>query len=79
MINEREAVEPAVMQRENERARLIATGTRTDDGSRCTLLTVCEIGGAWCLYPHGVGTLGVRLSQAEAVRIARAILGGDAR
>lgn len=67
--------EPAVMQRENERARLTATGTRTDDGEQCTLLAVLETGGNWCLYPHGAGQLGVRLPKSEAERIARAILG----
>ncbi|HEY2763562.1 MAG TPA: hypothetical protein VGJ13_06045 [Pseudonocardiaceae bacterium] len=71
--------QPAVMQRENERARLTATGTRTDDDTKCTLLAVSEVGGRWCLYPHGARTLGVRLPKAEAERIARAILGEATR
>jgi hypothetical protein len=69
-------VDDSVMQRENERARLTAAGKRTDDGARCTLLAVREIGGTWALYPHGAGQLGVRLPVAEAEKVARAILAG---
>ncbi|MGH3797586.1 MAG: hypothetical protein ACRDSP_22175 [Pseudonocardiaceae bacterium] len=57
---------PVVMRREHERSRAVVAGKRTDDGTQCTLLVVREVGGDWCLYPHGVATLGVRLSRAEA-------------
>ena len=33
-------------------------------------------GGTWAIYPHGVGELGVRLENADAVRVAEAILAG---
>ncbi|MCA1707047.1 MAG: hypothetical protein LC808_28785 [Actinobacteria bacterium] len=45
------------------------------DGDQCSLLAVCEVGGTWCLYPHGGNKFGVRLPKDEAERIARAILG----
>ncbi|HEY2763941.1 MAG TPA: hypothetical protein VGJ13_07990 [Pseudonocardiaceae bacterium] len=67
------------MQRENERRRVVVDGRRIDDRSRCELVVVSEVGGTWALYPHGVGKLGVRLPQDEAIRIARAILGEDTR
>ena len=63
-----------IMQRENERSRLVATGKRTDDGSLCELLAVCETGGGWVLYPHGGTKFGVRLPKDEAQRLARGIL-----
>jgi hypothetical protein len=63
------------MQRENERSRLTVEGRRTDDGSRCTLLVVHEVGGTWVLYPHGAAQLGVRLDGAAAATVAQAILG----
>lgn len=66
-----------IMQRQNERVRLTANGKRTDDGTRCELLAVHEVGGTWALYPHGWGKFGVRLQGDEAVRLAREILGGD--
>ncbi|MGH3797737.1 MAG: hypothetical protein ACRDSP_22935 [Pseudonocardiaceae bacterium] len=68
--------EPAIMQREDERTRMVTVGKRTDDGTQCTLLAVLEAGGTWCMYPHGAATLGVRVSAAEAQRLARVILGG---
>ncbi len=64
------------MQLENERTRMVAVGKRTDDGTQCTLLVVREVGGDWCLYPHGVGALGVRLSRAEAARLAVVLADG---
>lgn len=66
------------MQRENERTRMTATGRRTDDGAQCTLLAVCETGGAWALYPHGMDKFGIRLSAQEARRVAQAIMAGGA-
>lgn len=66
--------EPVVMQRQNERGRLAVVGKRIDNGEMCTLLAVCEIGGAWLLYPHGWGTFGVRLAGTAAETLARGIL-----
>jgi hypothetical protein len=65
-----------VMQRENEVARMVAAGRRSDDGERCSLVLVRRTGGDWCLYPHGVDQFGVRLPDQEARRVAQAILGG---
>ena len=66
-----EAAEHVVMQRENERARVVLDGRRTDDGTRCTLIVIHEYGGTLALYPHGAGALGVRLSRADAAAVAR--------
>jgi hypothetical protein len=66
----------AIMQRENEHRRMVAASKRTDDGAPCTLVAICETGGAWELYPHGGTKFGVRLPGDEAARLARAILGG---
>ncbi|MGQ0777260.1 MAG: hypothetical protein ACT4NY_23075 [Pseudonocardiales bacterium] len=63
-------------QLDNERSRTVVEGRRTDDGDLCTLVAVHETGGTWALYPHGWGKLGVRLANAEAVRVAQAILAG---
>jgi hypothetical protein len=68
--------QPAIMQGQNERGRVVADGKRTDDGGRCELLAVHEVGGTWALYPHGWPKLGVRLPEDEAARLARAILDG---
>lgn len=64
------------MQRENERSRVVVDGRRTDDGDRCSLVVVHKVGGTGALYPHGAHQLGVRLSKAEAVKAAQAILDG---
>jgi hypothetical protein len=72
----RDTIEPAVMQRENEHNRLTIDGRRTDDGSRCSLLVIHEVGGTVALYPHGGAEFGVRLTQANADALARAILAG---
>jgi len=66
-----------VMQRENETRRVVLDGHRTDDGDRCTLVVIREVGGAWALYPHGAGKLGVRLGKENAATMARAILAGS--
>lgn len=65
---------PAVMQRDNEQSRVILDGRLVEGGGRCTFLAVHERTGAWAMYPHGAGKLGVRLSRTEAIRVARAIL-----
>lgn len=70
------AAEPAVMQRENERSRVVVDGKRTDNGERCSLVVVHEVNGMWAAYPHGAAQLGVRLLKAEAVRVAQTILDG---
>lgn len=67
---------PAIMQRQHERGRLVVDGKRTDDGERCELLAVHEVGGVWVLYPHGGLKLGVRLPGDEAARLGQALLGG---
>jgi hypothetical protein len=73
----RDPVEPAIMQRDNERGRVVVPGKRTDDDDRCTLVVVHEVaGGRWAFYPHGWDKFGVRLEKAEAVQVARAILAG---
>ena len=71
-----EPPEPAAAQLRNERSRVGVDGTRTDDGDRCTLVVIHEVGGTWALYPHGWDTFGVRLSKSEAVKAAQAILHG---
>jgi hypothetical protein len=63
-----------VMQRENETSRIVLDGRRTDDGTRCKLVSIREPGGTWALYPHGANKLGVRLEKAEAIILARGIL-----
>lgn len=63
-----------VFQLRGERGRVVVTGLRTDDGSRCELLVVADLGGSFAFYPHGATQLGVRVEQATAVRVARAIL-----
>ncbi|MGH3917306.1 MAG: hypothetical protein ACRDTC_28430 [Pseudonocardiaceae bacterium] len=66
-----------VMQRDNERGRVVVAGRLVADGQECTFLVIHErSGGSWAIYPHGVGKLGVRLAKAEAVRVAEAILAG---
>ncbi len=65
-----------VMQRENERGRVAVDGQRTDNGQRCTLVVVSEVGRTWAFYPHGWNTFGVRVGQPEAVKVAKSILDG---
>ncbi|MGH3771416.1 MAG: hypothetical protein ACRDRW_08490 [Pseudonocardiaceae bacterium] len=47
-------------------------GTRTDDGTACTLLAIREAGGTWMI--HSLNSGAVRLTEGEAVRMATAIL-----
>ena len=68
---------PAVMQRENEAGRVVVDGKRTDDGTRCALVVVRELGGTYALYPHGAAKLGVRLSTTGATKAARFISSAD--
>lgn len=63
-----------VMQRENEISRVVLDGRRTDDGERCSVIAIRELGGTWALYPHGANKLGIRLRNDEAATLARAIL-----
>lgn len=76
---ERDPEQPVVMQRERERSRLAVVGKRTDDGEKCTLLVVCEVGGTWALFPHGAAQLGVRLADPAVETLARAMLADGAR
>ncbi|MCA1672343.1 MAG: hypothetical protein LC799_09130 [Actinobacteria bacterium] len=41
----------SVMQRDNEHGRVAVDGRRTDDGDRCTLVVVSEVGRTWAFYP----------------------------
>ncbi len=61
-----------IQHQQRERGRLHAHGRRTDSGERCTLLVVHELDGAWTI--HGLGAPGVKLSQADMVTLATAIL-----
>ncbi|MGH3628589.1 MAG: hypothetical protein ACRDRL_14290 [Sciscionella sp.] len=63
---------------EKERSRLVVAGQRADDGGRCTVVVIHERSGCWGVYPHGFAKFGVRLSRAEAVKVAQAILDGTA-
>ena len=56
-----------------ERGRVTALGRRTDSGERCTLLVINEIDDSWSF--HGLGAPGVKLSKADTVALAEAILG----
>ena len=56
-----------------ERGRLSVIGRCTDHGEHTTLLVVHEIDGAWTF--HGLGAPGVKVSKADAVVVAQAILG----
>ncbi|MGH3718255.1 MAG: hypothetical protein ACRDRI_05305 [Pseudonocardiaceae bacterium] len=47
-------------------------GTRTDDGTTCTLPAVPETGGTWMIHSLDKGA--VRLTEDEAARMATAIL-----
>lgn len=58
--------EPAIMQRDNELARMVADGNRSDDGSTCSLVLVRRTGGDWLLYPHGVDRFGVRSAAVSS-------------
>lgn len=55
-----------------ELGRVTAQGRRTDDGSRCTLLVINEADGSWSF--HGLGAPGVKLSKADATRLAQDIV-----
>ncbi|MGH3822346.1 MAG: hypothetical protein ACRDRA_05850 [Pseudonocardiaceae bacterium] len=56
-----------------ERARLVVTCRRTDDGSQCTLIVIHEQDGTWAI--HGLGNQGVRLSAAGMFALVKTILG----
>ena len=66
-----------VMQRENERARLVVDGKRTDDRTRCELVVIREVGGTVAIYPHGAARFGVRLAGVDAAAVGEFL--GDAR
>ncbi|MGH3916801.1 MAG: hypothetical protein ACRDTC_25840 [Pseudonocardiaceae bacterium] len=63
-----------IFQLHGERSRVVVTGVRTDDGDRCELVVITDTGGSVAIYPHGATQWGVRVEQATAVRVARAIL-----
>jgi hypothetical protein len=65
---------PETLHSQRERGRLHAQGRRTDDRSHCTLLVIHEADGSWAI--HGLGAPGVRLSKAEMIALAEAILAG---
>lgn len=79
MARDSNAAQPArdpwpLTTREKEHSRLVAEGTRTDNGECCSLVLVHETGGTWAAYPHGAAQLGVRLPRVQAVKVARKIL-----
>ncbi|MGH3833886.1 MAG: hypothetical protein ACRDRS_26180 [Pseudonocardiaceae bacterium] len=47
-------------------------GTRTDDGTACTLLAIRETTGTWMI--HSLDRSAVRLTEEQAARMATAIL-----
>ncbi|MGH3935822.1 MAG: hypothetical protein ACRDS1_12735 [Pseudonocardiaceae bacterium] len=63
---------PDIQHQQGERGRLRASGKRTDDGSRTTLLVIHEHDGAWTF--HGLGAPGVKLSKANTIALAESIL-----
>ncbi len=64
--------QPKNLHSHRERGRLQAQGHRTDDGSMCTLLVVNEADGSWTI--HGLGAPGVKVSKADTIALAEAIL-----
>jgi hypothetical protein len=64
---------PETVHSQRERGRLHAQGRRANDNSWCTLLVIHEMDGSWAI--HGLGAPGVRLSKAEMIGLAEAILG----
>ena len=55
-----------------ERARLVVSGRRTDDGSQCTVIVIHEDSGTWAI--HGLGNQGVRVSAVDMVALGEAIV-----
>jgi len=72
----RNTTPPAALQRDHERSRVAINGKRTDDGGRCTVIVIHEVGDTWALYLHGARQLGVRLTKTDAMTIAQAVLAG---
>ena len=68
------AIHPVIMQKENELSRVFVDGRLVEGGDRCQFLAIHERSGTWAIYPHGVGKLGVRLSQADVETVAHAFL-----
>lgn len=67
-------MDESIMQHENERTRVVVEGRLADGGSLCTLVAVrYRSPQYWILYPHGVGKLGVVLSEEDAAILAQAI------
>lgn len=48
-------MDPVIMQCDNERGRIAVPGRRTDDGERCTLVVVHEVGQMWASMGSGPG------------------------
>ena len=63
---------PEIQSEQSERGHLRAMGKRTDNGTRTTLLLVHESDRCWTF--HGLGALGVKLSEADTVALAASIL-----
>ncbi|MGH3669381.1 MAG: hypothetical protein ACRDSH_01915 [Pseudonocardiaceae bacterium] len=64
---------PFVMQRDDERARVVLAGQRTDTGDGATLLALQELCGAWVLYSP-LGEPGIRITREDATTLAEQIL-----
>jgi hypothetical protein len=65
-----------MVQRENKHSRPMIDRRRTDGGAQCSLLVIHEASRMWALYPHSGIEFEVRLTQAHADALARAVLEG---
>lgn len=66
------------MQREGEHRRVVVAGTLIDGRGPCTVIAILHRSPRrWVLYPHGVATLGVELTEHDATTLARGIIGVD--
>lgn len=71
-------MDESIMRRENERARVVVEGRLADSGAVCTLVAIrYHSPRCWIFYPHGVGKLGVILSEQDAASFARGIAASD--
>ena len=55
-----------------ERARIVAQGRSSNDGSTATLVIIHEENGSWSI--HGLGVAGVTLRNADMIAVVESIL-----